>query len=266
METAPSSQTFQYGKPGNELLDEVIKAHGGIERWNRIHSIDLRENFSGGLLALKGYPGKYQPTFTVDAQKPRCVIQRLGTANPDDRWHLDGDRTWIERRDGSIAKNRDNTRASFKGHIRSTPWDELQLTYFAAYAHWNYLCAPFIFTWPGFSTREIESHAEAGQIWRVLEVTHPDGFPTHTKIQKFYFDSEKFLLRRLDYVTDVAAGVVAHYCYDHKNIDGIVFPTFRRVVWREQDDSAVIHGPSSFILDYVSLVINDKEQIGSSTV
>jgi hypothetical protein len=57
METVPLSlQMFQYGNPDNELLDEVIKAHGGIERWNRIHFIDLRWNFSGGLLALKGYP------------------------------------------------------------------------------------------------------------------------------------------------------------------------------------------------------------------
>jgi hypothetical protein len=54
--------------------------------------------------------------------------------------------------------------------------------------------------------------------------------------------------------------VVVHYCYDHKNINGIVFPTFRRVVWREQNGSTVIHGRSSFILDYVNVVLNEKEQ------
>jgi hypothetical protein len=47
---------FQYGNLGSGLLDEVIKAHGGIERWNRIHSVDLHLNFSGRFLALKGYP------------------------------------------------------------------------------------------------------------------------------------------------------------------------------------------------------------------
>jgi hypothetical protein len=249
----------QHRNPGSNLLDEVIKSHGGLERWNRVKSIDLTWNFSGGLLTLKGYPDHYQPTITIDTQKPRSVIQRLGSSNPDDRWYFDDDRTWIERRDGSIIKERDDVRASFNGHIRSTPWDELQLTYFAGYALWNYICTPFIFTWPGFSTREIEPHSEAGQNWRVLEVTHPDGFPTHTKVQKFYFDDEKFYLRRLDYITDVAAGVVAHYCYDHKNINGIVFPTFRRVVWREQNGLAVIHGPSSFILDYVNVVLNEQE-------
>jgi hypothetical protein len=257
--TAPQSlSSFHHGQPGDALLDEVIKAHGGIDRWNRISSIELRENFSGALLELKGYPGKYQPVFNIDVLKPRCVIQRLGTAKPDDKWHFDGDQTWIESSDGSIAKILDQTRASFDGHVRSTPWDELQLTYFAGYAHWNYICTPFIFTWPGFSSQEIESHEEAGQVWRVLEVTYPDHFPTHTKVQKFYFDSEQFLLRRLDYLTDVAAGVVTHYCYDHKNIGGIVFPTLRRVVRRGLDGYVAVHGTSSFILDYVSLSIQDK--------
>src|SRR5258705_4783 len=43
---------------------------------------------------------------------------------------------------------------------------------------------------------------------------------------------DDFMLRRLDYVTDVLGGVAAHYCYDHVTIDGLVFPTLRRVVRR----------------------------------
>jgi hypothetical protein len=109
---------------------------------------------------------------------------------------------------------------------------------------------------PSFSTRELEPHSEAGQKWRVLEVIYPDGFPMHNKKQKFYFD-EKFLLRMLDYDTYVTGGVVAHYCYDHKNIDGLVIPTFRRAVLREKDGT-VRHELTRFMLDFVSVVINNK--------
>jgi hypothetical protein len=49
----------------------------------------------------------------------------------------------------------------------------------------------------------------------VLEVAYPDGVPSHTKVQKFYFDPD-LLLRRMDYVTDVADGVAAHYCFDQR--------------------------------------------------
>jgi hypothetical protein len=36
--------------------------------------------------------------------------------------------------------------------------------------------------------------------------------PAHTKVQKLYFGDD-FMLRRLDYVTDVLGGVAAHYCF-----------------------------------------------------
>jgi hypothetical protein len=52
-----------------------------------------------------------------------------------------------------------------------------------------------------------------------------------TKVQRLYF-GDNFMLRRLDYVTDVLGGVAAQYCYDHVTIDGLVFPTLRRVVRR----------------------------------
>jgi hypothetical protein len=41
------------------------------------------------------------------------------------------------------------------------------------------------------------------------EVTYPDDVPAHTKVQKLYFGND-FMLRRLDYVTDVLGGVAAH--------------------------------------------------------
>jgi hypothetical protein len=43
-------------------------------------------------------------------------------------------------------------------------------------------------------------------------VTYPDDVPAHTKVQKLYFD-QSFMLKRLDYTTDVLGGVAAHYCY-----------------------------------------------------
>jgi hypothetical protein len=247
---ATTSQTTQ-------LLDKVIEAHGGLERWNRVKSIDVTFNFSGAFLELKGYPGHFQPTITIDAENPKSVIRHLPGTNPDDRGCFDYDKTWLEASDGSILKEYKQTRSSFKDHIRTTQWDDLQLTYFISYAMWNYLSIPYLFIRPDFTSRELEPHTEDGKIWRVLEVTYPDGFPTHTKVQKFYFDADEFLLRRMDYVTDVAKGVAAHLCWDHKKIDGLVFPTLRRIVRRE-GDVAALNGPSGFLIDYTNVVIHNK--------
>ncbi|PTB52857.1 hypothetical protein M431DRAFT_557419 [Trichoderma harzianum CBS 226.95] len=212
---------------------------------------------SSELLMLLGYPGHHQPTITVDVEKFKSVIQGLPGTNPDDRGYFDYDRTWLEARDGSVIKEYKQNRSSFKDHVRTTQWDDLQLTYFISYAMCNYLSIPFLFIRPDFTTRELEPHTEGRDNWRVLEVTYPDGFPTHTKVQKFYFDDKDFLLRRMDYVTDVAKGVAAHYCWDHKNIDGLVFPTLRRIV-RRNGDVAVFNGPSGFVIDYTNVVIHEK--------
>jgi len=112
---------------------------------------------------------------------------------------------------------------------------------------------PFLFARTGFATRELEAHVEGRETWRVLEVTYPDDVPAHTKVQKLYFD-DAFMLRRLDYVTDVLGGVAAHYCYDPVTVDGIVFPTLRRVV-RRTSDGPLLSGRTSFVLDYTNVEV-----------
>ena len=69
----------------SKLLDAAITAHGGLDRWNAVRSIDVTLNFAGVLLDLKGFPGHHRPTASVDARQPRVVMQQLG-GDADDRW------------------------------------------------------------------------------------------------------------------------------------------------------------------------------------
>ena len=115
------------------------------------------------------------------------------------------------------------------------------------------LTTPFLFARTGFATRELEAHVEGRETWRALEVTYPDDVPAHTKVQKLYLGDD-LMLRRLDYVTDVLGGVAAHYGYEHVTIDGLVFPTLRRVV-RRTPEGPLRSGRTSFILDDTNLVV-----------
>jgi hypothetical protein len=112
---------------------------------------------------------------------------------------------------------------------------------------------PFLLARSEFDVRELDAHVEGWDTWRVLEVTYPDYIPAHTKTQQLYFDSA-FMLKRLDYVTDVLGGVAAHYCYDPVTVDGLVFPTLRRVV-RRTPEGPLLTGRTSFLLDYTNLEI-----------
>jgi hypothetical protein len=244
----------------------VIKAHSGLDRWDKVRSIDLNFNFSGQYLAAKGWPGKYTPTVTVSAKEPRSVILQFDPKNQHDRWIYTPNRTSIESEDGTAVSALDSPRSAFAGYVRATPWDELHLMYFVGYAMHNYLTAPFHFTRPGFQTREVDPHTENGDVWRALEVTFPDDYPTHNKTQWFYFDEKSFMLQRVDYKPDVVGAAASHYCYDHKEINGIMFPTLRRVVIRVPDagrgddlgGKPLLNGPTAFLLDYRNIVVHDE--------
>src|SRR3546814_15779584 len=101
----------------------------------------------------------------------------------------------VETGAGRVLERRPSPRAVFDGMAREYPWDLLHLAYFCGYAGWNYLTTPFLFTYPGFETEEIEPWEEEGEIWRRLKVRFSPDIPTHCPEQIFHFDA-KGLLRQ----------------------------------------------------------------------
>jgi len=159
-----------------------------------------------------------------------------------------------------VLASLDHPRASFAGMTRASPLTDLQLTYFVGYAMWNYLVAPFFLLRPDFSVTELAPHTENGEetAWRVLEITWPDDIPAHNRVQRFFFDAQTCMLKRFDYCADVFQAHASHYCYDPKTFGGIVVPTVRRVVRRDPESGAVfLNGQTSFLLDYVDVVVRD---------
>src|ERR1700738_5481410 len=168
----------------NEVLELAVSAHGGLDRWKRISSIDVSLIISGQLLEVKGFPEHQHTKVTIDADGPRTMMEPYGGEGA--RGIYTPDRVWIEARDdGREIMELREPRASFAGHIRDTKWDQLQRLYFLGYAMWNYLATPFIFVRDGFDIRELAPHAEEGERWRVLQVRHPKAIPTTRDTPQF---------------------------------------------------------------------------------
>ena len=146
----------------------------------------------------------------------------------------------IRTLDGETVEERATPRGSFPLPFDdfTTPWDAIQVAYFASAATWNYLTAPFVFAPPGVRAREIEPWLEDGETWRRLAVTFPARIANHNAEQVFYYD-ERLMQRRMDYSPDVTGKPpVAHYTHDWKTFDGFVFPTRRRVHLHDADGRA----------------------------
>ena len=86
-----------------------------------------------------------------------------------------------------------------------------------------------------------------------LEVRFPDWLDTHSRRQIFYYDALR-LLRRHDYVAEVIGRCAraAHFCAEHAEAGGLVFPTRRRVRPR---------GPRNRALGFPTLVSLDLSEI-----
>lgn len=212
----------------NNLLELAINAHGGLKRWNELSTASAHLENGGVLWPMKGHADFIHPSrVTVNLHQQKSSHSPF--LKPGQRTSVEAHRVAIETIEGKVLQERLNPRDSFQGHQLETPWDELHLAYFAGYAMWTYLTAPFSFAKPGFESQEVEGWSENGEMWRGLKVRFPKDIASHSKEQTFYFGSDG-LLRRHDYTVEVSGGSRAtHYVSNYKEFDGIMVPTKRRV-------------------------------------
>jgi hypothetical protein len=217
----------------SELLDLAVKAHGGLDRWNKVKAIKVAASITGAIWYVKGKGNTLNHVvLTAETCNERLTVDFPGQ---DKRAKFQPNRIVIERTDGTLIEARDNPEKSFEGQQRFTPWDDIDVAYFVGEALWTYLNTPFLYTHEGFATEEIPSIQVEGETWRRLKVTFPDGVKSHTREQISCFGPDG-LLRRHDYTVDILGGATGlNYASDYRNVDGIIVPTKRRVYAYEGD-------------------------------
>ena len=223
-----------------DLLDFVVEAHGGLERWNRVQTVTVAASVTGEIWTVKSKPDYLKNViFEVETKRERVTAD---FPNQDKRSFFDPARVEIKRRDGTIIATRDDPEESFRGQEQYTPWDDLHVAYFSGEAFYTYINTPFLFTYEGFSSQEIAPIQVDGATWRRLKVTFPDSVKSHTKIQTFCFGPDG-LLRRHDYNVDIL-GVAPgfNYASNYLEVDGIVFPT-KRCVYAHEVASQCVKEP-----------------------
>ena len=140
------------------LLDEVLDAHGGAERWATARRIRCRAR-SAGLLLRTRAPGNRLADVGIEVAvgDPRWAAAPF--PGPGRRGVFEHGEARIESDDGDVLESRAEPRPLFFGRSglrRNLRWDSLDLVYFAGYAWWNYLNAPHLLTRSGVEVHEIE--------------------------------------------------------------------------------------------------------------
>lgn len=213
----------------SDLLTWAIEAHGGVGLWSSISELRFQVRVRGNILVSKGRSPRlrtFEATFRTG-----CVHAQLDPfPQPGFVGVLDGATVWIE--DGAGQRLRERTEAE-RARRRVLRWDDLDELYFFAYAFWNYATTPFLLAWPGMEGTELEPTASPEGLLRRLHIRFPPEVPTHCPEQTFFFTTDG-LLARLDYTANVFGPLArgAHLCMEHQTFDGLVVPTYRRVIPR----------------------------------
>lgn len=229
------------------LLEEVLEAHGGLARHRAAEEIRARVA-CGGFAFASRFTGRPLRDFTgtVSTREPRSLLEPY--PRPGQRGVFTPPEVRIETTDGEVVARRAEPRTAFRSLRHRLWWDDLDTLYFAGYALWNYLNAPFLFTGEGFEVREEGS--------RTLAVRFPDDVPTHSPEQRFTYDDELRLMRH-DYTAEPFGSWAraAHLCRAHARADGLLFATSRRVYPR---------GPGGRPLPFPTLVWIEVDELSVS--
>ncbi|MFP3756222.1 hypothetical protein SB751_20210 [Cupriavidus sp. SIMBA_020] len=238
----------------NNIAQSIIDAHGGIEQWRKFSKVRAYLTQRGALWALKGQDGVLEKTtVTVATDTQWASHSPFGTIAA--RSEFTGYRVALMDGAGQVLQERNEPRASFDGHALETPWDALQLAFFAGCAMWTYLNTPFVLAWDGVECEDVGEWMEHGEQWRKVRVHYADSLEVFSKAQAIYVDAEN-LVRRLDYDVQIAGNTAgAHYVSDYVTVSGIRFPTRRRIYPRMPDGHPMAEPlVVSIDLDHITLL------------
>lgn len=238
-----------------ELIDEVLTAHGGWERWNRVRRIEARLS-SGGFAFTTHMQPHILRNLRISVKPHEAAVTLLGFGGEDyvGRWTPSRVQLWDSER--ALVAERHNPRESFNKLVKNVRWDKLDMLYFAGYALWNYLSFPFILD-SSFVTLS-ESHALADKGLDTLSANFAPWLATHSMKQAFHVNAQRHLVRH-DYTADVIGSWAnaTNYCVASEVVSGLRFYTRRKVfprfgarivmpfptlVWIELDDIEVRDG------------------------
>ncbi len=206
----------------SETAEKALEFYGGKELWQNSKMLEVYVSTTGLAFTLKRRPIFEHAKIVMEVDKPFVKLTPIGK-NKNITGVLDGNDVWLEDENGKIIARREDVRKYFPNGRRFFYWDDMDMTYFANYAFWNY------FTFPNLLMNEkiVWNEKEPG----FLEAIFPDSLPTHSKFQEFKIDMLTGKLLQHNYTVDVFGSWahVANVVTEHKEENGIKYPS-RRIV------------------------------------
>jgi hypothetical protein len=234
------------------LLNQVIQAHGGWERWQSVETIDIALNCGGFAFVSRMQPFALRK-LRVSVRPHERFVTFNGYSGPGRQGIWTPAESRILDASGAVIGRWNNDRASYARLGKQFRWSHLDLLYFAGYAIWNYLSFPFLLGLPGVRVSQRNSGG------RILDASFDEGIATHSQRQSFHIDDNGLLLRH-DYTANVIGSWAhaANFCLDSVEIGGLRF-YHRRVVYPRFGENTIVRFPTLVWIEIDDIRINSKQ-------
>lgn len=200
----------------------AINAYGGFELWKNHQYIEAEISAKGLAFTLKQRPFFEHAKIKMEINHPISSITPIGK-NKLIKGCLNETKVRLENEDGTVYKERENARDFFPYGRRLFYWDDMDMTYFANYAFWNYFTLPVLLMNETIEWTEKENG--------ILLATFPETIPTHSRYQEFHFDTQTGQLLQHNYTAEIISVLAkaANIVTEHKAFEQGVFPSSRKV-------------------------------------
>lgn len=225
-----------------ELLEKLLLAHGGLDRWRYVQRFTLYMSIGGELIHDKCGATTLKD-IVVQGSTQEQFLEIIGFTASDLIARYQPDSVVLEGRDNGCISEQRLSHAEFRGRLLATTWDELLLAYFCGSAIWNYIALPFCLADSDVHTEELAPIRVRAETWGRLKARFPQRLATYSTEQMFYINGGS-LLRRHDYASPCDSHTrIAQEFWGHQRFSGILVPTLSRQLAVEAD-GAVIARPA----------------------
>ena len=224
-----------------DLIDDIMEAHGGRTRWRKLEVIVASLSSGGFALTSKLQPFAFRNLkISVNPHERRVVFKNFCHEGRRGIWTP----THVQIRDenDTLVWERQDPRAQFGSLAKRLHWDKLDILYFAGYALWNYLSFPFILDLVGVSVTQQPPLNDRSS--NRLVATLDPCIPTHSSTQSFHINTKRQLVQH-DYTAEVLGSWAhaANCCLASEQVGGFRFYT-RRAVYPLMGQQTVLPFPT----------------------
>lgn len=209
------------------LREQILKAHGGPERWQRVSEVLARVSVGGWEFASRLYPVPIRDLeVSVSTLRPAVALADFPEAGQSG--HYTPERVWIEAADGTIQDERSTPATALRSMRHWFLWDHLDALYYLGLTLWHSLNLPFVLAREEVQCAALPTKVVGGRrLHRLRYCCHGDGLADG---EGLLYAEPSGLVCRVDAAPPLPGAWyrLAQSWQRHESVSGLVFPLERR--------------------------------------